>query len=79
MEWISVKDKLPPEHLKVLFFYVLRGMNNLVIKNDIVCGHCVNGIWHVCYLFVTVPFNHRVEVIYWKELPTYPNIIYWDY
>jgi hypothetical protein len=87
-DWISCAERMPPDLHEVMFFYVIR--NNFfltrheleknikkgdVVKMDIVCGHHVKGIWHVCYLYLSIPLlcdNSIIEVTHWMELPEYP-------
>ena len=69
-EWIRVKDRMPPDLHEVMFFYVIiDNPSSSIGKKDIVCGHVENGVWHICYLYHSVPLNFRVHVTHWKELP----------
>lgn len=78
-EWVSVKDKLPNEFEEVMFFYVMHMNQSLtprkeIGKRDIVCGHYANGIWHICYLYTSLPLRNDIdiEVTHWLPLPDYP-------
>lgn len=73
MSWISVKDKLPPELQDVLFVYSIKNLHGQVIKKDIVCGHIAKNLWHICYLFNSLPLNNNVEVTHWMPLPEKPS------
>lgn len=69
MDWISVKDSLPPDYKEVLYCAI----NDTIVK-DILIGHRENGVWFNCYLFyASSPLNDRVEVTHWMPLPDYPK------
>lgn len=77
-KWISVKDKLPSELEEVMFFYIIYGnkifnQHNDIAKRDIVCGHIEKGIWHICYLYSSLPLSNEVNVTHWMPLPAYPK------
>jgi Protein of unknown function (DUF551). len=73
-QWISVKDQLPSDMKDVLFCYILRNeISKEIVRKDIVTGHLGNGIWHICYLFHSIPLKETVEVTHWTELPEKPN------
>ena len=68
--WINVNDRLPPDFEEVMFFYIIEDM----YKKDIVCGHRANGVWHICYLYESVPLNDLIKVTHWMPLPQFPNM-----
>lgn len=86
--WISCSERMPNDLQEVIFFYIIRNNFSLtsyeleknikkcdIIKRDIVCGHHENGIWYVCYLYVSTPLQciyNDIEVTHWMELPEYP-------
>lgn len=69
MEWISVKDKLPPDFQEVLYFAITNNGNT----REIMTGHRENGFWkHCCMFYSSQTLNHLVKVTHWMELPNYP-------
>ena len=78
MEWISVEDRIPPDLDEVMFTFIMygnkfTGQDNDIIQRDIVCGHLDHGIWHVCYLFISIPLSDNIKVTHWMPLPELPK------
>lgn len=67
-DWIRVEDNLPNEFEEVLFSYVIKNR-----KINRVCGHIENGVWHICYLYHSLPINQEVNVTHWMKLPENPR------
>lgn len=68
--WISVKDKLPPLRLEVLYF---ASINN-GMSREIMTGHLdENGWTHCCLFYSTKYVSEIVSITHWMELPSYPN------
>lgn len=69
MNWINVKDKLPPNYEEVIYAVLTD------VKRDILVGHRVDDIWYNCYLlYVSTPLNnHLCRVTHWIALPDYPT------
>lgn len=79
-EWISVKDQMPDEHVDVMFYYNMHGnpmfkQESTIVKRDIVCGHYANGIWHICYLYMSLPLrdDRGIKITHWMPLPEMPE------
>lgn len=69
MEWISVKDKLPQENYEVLTidqygtFYI-----------GCIYDNCGELIWRNSYCCEDRLERHDTKIIFWMELPEYPEI-----
>jgi uncharacterized protein DUF551 len=70
VNWISVKDKLPPDYQEVLYLAIWpHGM-----ATEIMTGHLEKGKWmHCCLFYSTHRLNNEVEITHWMELPDYPE------
>ncbi len=73
-EWIDVNKRLPDDLDDVLFHYVIKNIiRGDIVKSDQVCGHIAKGVWHICYLYISMPLNDRVTVTHWQQLPEPPT------
>ncbi len=69
MEWISVKDRLPPDYHEVLYCATFQRGNK-----ELMTGHREKGDWtHCCMFYSTMRLNGECEVTHWMELPDYPK------
>lgn len=71
MQWISVKDSLPPDYVEVLYFSLFEG-----ISSEIMTGHREQGIWtHCCMFYSTLYLHEKCKVTHWMPLPDYPKTL----
>ena len=70
MNWISVKDRLPPDYQEVLYFATL----DQGTSKEIMTGHREKGYWtHCCLFYATSILSDEVIVTHWMNLPDYPE------
>lgn len=69
MEWISVKDRLPPEK-ELNSIYIVTMYSCLKFKNFVQPLHYVAGNWF-CMPFEE-PLDPEYEVTHWMPLPPAP-------